>query len=384
LSAQEFRGTILGRVSDTTGAVIPNVPVIVTNLSTNGSVQALSASSGNYTAPLLIPGMYRVSARKEGFKQFVRENIEVQVQDRIQIDIVLEPGVVTETVLVTAAPPLLEASSASIGGVVDQDKLISLPLNGRNPYLVARIMPGVMPTDNRSFARPFDNGATSNVSMGGNPRASNDVLLDGIPNVEASNTIAFVPSVEAVQEMRVQTNTFDAEFGRAAGGVINVTVKSGTNRFHGSLHEFWRNDILEANNFFNNRVGERKPRQRYNMFGATSGGPVYIPKVYDGRNRTFVFGSWESIRQADPNFTGRNRANQRAACRRFLAQLRRPRALPDHIRSLLHAAQSRPGGHLSARALPQQQDPAGAHGSGGAQHPQNVWRPESAWPPAQL
>ncbi len=300
VSAQEFRGTILGRVADTTGAVIPNVPVMVTNLSTNTSVQALSASSGNFTAPFLIPGMYRVSARKEGFKQFVRENIEVQVQDRIQIDIVLEPGVVTETVLVTAAPPLLEASSASIGGVVDQDKLISLPLNGRNPYLVARIMPGVMPTDNRAFARPFDNGATSNVSMGGNPRASNDVLLDGIPNVEATNTIAFVPSVEAVQEMRVQTNTFDAEFGRAAGGVINVTVKSGTNRFHGSLHEFWRNDILEANNFFNNRVGARKPRQRYNMFGATSGGPIYIPKLYDGRNRTFVFGSWESIRQADP------------------------------------------------------------------------------------
>src|SRR5574341_598986 len=100
--------------------------------------------------------------------------------------------------------------------------------------------------------------------------------------------------------MKVQTNTFDAEFGRAAGGVVNVTVKSGTNTFHGGLHEFWRNDILEANNFFNNRVGARKPVQRYNMFGANAGGPLYLPHIYDGRNRTFLFGSWESVRQADP------------------------------------------------------------------------------------
>ncbi len=300
LYGQEFRGTILGRVLDASGAVVPNVPVTITNTSTNVSVRATSTSNGNYTAPFLIPGTYRVSAQMQGFKSFVREGIEVQVQDRIQVDVLLEPGVVTETVQVRAESPLLETSTASVGEVVDQMKIINLPLNGRNPYLVARIVPGVQPTDERSFARPFDNGATSNISMGGNPNGSNDVLLDGIPNVDAGNTVAFIPSVEAVQEMKVQTNTFDAEFGRAAGGVVNVTVKSGTNSFRGSLHEFWRNDILEANNFFNNRAGQGKPIQRFHMFGANLGGPVYLPKLYDGRNRTFVFGSWESIRQSDP------------------------------------------------------------------------------------
>jgi hypothetical protein len=300
LLGQEFRGTILGRAVDSSGAVVPGVPIIVTNTNTNTSVKTLSAPNGNYTVPFLIPGPYKVSAQMEGFKAFVREGIEVQVQERVHVDVVLEPGVVTETVMVTAEAPLLESSTASVGEVVDQAKIINLPVNGRNPYMVARIAPGIQPTDTRSFTRPFDNGGTSNISMGGNPSQSNDVLLDGIPNVNGGNTIAFIPSVEAVQEMKVQTNTFDAEFGRAAGGVVNVTVKSGTNQLHGSLHEFWRNDILEANNFFNNRVGEGKPIQRFHMYGATAGGPLYVPRVYDGRNRTFIFGSWESIRQADP------------------------------------------------------------------------------------
>ncbi|MEK7405535.1 MAG: TonB-dependent receptor [Acidobacteriota bacterium] len=297
---QEFRGTILGRVLDTSGAVVPRAAITVTNTETRVSVKLESAENGNYTVPFLIPGRYRVAAQVQGFKAFVREGIEVQVQDRVHVDVVLEPGVVTETVLVRSEAPLLEASTASVGEVIDQTKIINLPLNGRNPYLIARIAPGVQPTDARSFARPFDNGATSNISMGGNPNSSNDVLLDGIPNVDAGNTVAFIPSVEAVQELKVQTNTFDAEFGRAAGGVVNVTVKSGTNILHGALQEFWRNDHLEANNFFNNRVGQGKPRQRFHMFGANAGGPVYLPRAYDGRNRTFIFGSWESIRQTDP------------------------------------------------------------------------------------
>jgi outer membrane receptor protein involved in Fe transport len=285
---------------DSSGAVVPNVPITITNAATNTSVQTESAATGNYAAPFLIPGTYSVTAQMTGFKAFRRDQIEVTVQSRVQIDIVLEPGAVTETVVVRAETPVLETSTASVGQVVDLDKILHLPLNGRNPYLIARIAPGIQPTDNRSFARPFDNGATSNISMGGNPNRSNDVLLDGIPNVDVTNQVAFIPSVEAVQEMKVQTNTFDAEFGRAAGGVINVTVKSGSNQFHGSLHEFLRNDALEANNFFNNRVGAGKPVQRYNMFGATAGGPLYLPRLYNGRNRSFVFGSWESVRQSDP------------------------------------------------------------------------------------
>ncbi|MGH9723190.1 MAG: TonB-dependent receptor domain-containing protein, partial [Bryobacteraceae bacterium] len=222
------------------------------------------------------------------------------VQDRIEINVVLEPGQISETVIVRGETPLLETASASVGQVVDQTSIANLPMNGRAVYLIARISPGMIPTDTRLFTRAFDNGAVSNVSMGGSRASSNNILLDGIPNMNISSQVAFVPSADAVQEIKVQINTYDAEFGRAAGGVLNATVKSGTNQFHGSVYEFWRNDILEANSFINNSVGEGKPRQRYNLFGATAGGPVYLPKVYNGRNRTFVFGSWESIRQADP------------------------------------------------------------------------------------
>ena len=138
------------------------------------------------------------------------------------------------------------------------------------------------------------------VSMGGSRAKSNNILLNGIPNMNAVSQVAFVPSRDSVQEMKVQLNTYDTEFGRGAGGVINSTIKSGSDQFHGSLHEFFRNDKLEANSFIKNSVGGKKARQRFNLFGGTAGGPVYLPKLYNGRDRTFIFGSWESIRQSDP------------------------------------------------------------------------------------
>ncbi len=300
LPAQEFRGTILGRVTDSTGGVLASCPVSITNESTNTVVKTTTTVAGTFVVPFLVPGSYTVTAQLSGFRTFQRQNIIVQVQDRIEIDIVLEPGQVNETVVVRGETPLLETASASVGQVVGQSSIVNLPMNGRAVYLMARIVPGMVPTDTRLFTRPFDNGAVSNVSMGGSRANSNNILLDGIANMNITSQVAFVPSPDAVQEMKVQINTYDAEFGRAAGGVLNATVKSGTNQFHGSLYEFWRNDILEANSFINNAVREGKPRQRYNLFGATAGGPVYIPKLYDGRNRTFVFGSWEGIRQADP------------------------------------------------------------------------------------
>lgn len=301
--AQEFRGTILGRVTDSSGAVVPNAPVTVTNENTNTAVKTATTAAGTYTVPFLLPGTYTISVQSSGFRAFERRGIVVQVQDRIEINVVLEPGQITETVVVRGETPLLETASASVGQIVDQNNITNLPMNGRAVYLMARIVPGMVPTDTRLFTRPFDNGAVSNVSMGGSRAGNNNILLDGITNMNITSQAAFVPSPDAVQEMKVQINTYDAEFGRAAGGVLNAIVKSGTNQFHGSLYEFWRNDILEANSFINNSVDEGKPRQRYNLFGATAGGPVYIPKLYDGRNRTFVFGSWESIRQADPTST---------------------------------------------------------------------------------
>jgi trimeric autotransporter adhesin len=298
--AQEFRGSILGSVTDSSGAVVPGAEVTATNTATNIQARAVSAANGAYTIPFVLPGTYRVTAESPGFKALIREGVEVQVQQRVRIDFQLEPGVVTESVTVVGEVPLLDASNASLGEVIGLRQITELPQAGRNAYLQARIAPGIMPTDTRLFARVFDNGAVSNISISGAPARSNDMLLDGIPNADNSNTVVFIPTVEAVAEMKAQTNTYDAEFGRAAGGTVNITVRSGTNQFHGSLLEFIRNDAMEANSFFNNRSGLTKPRQRYNQFGATGGGPVYIPKVYDGRNRTFIFGSWESIRQSDP------------------------------------------------------------------------------------
>ena len=298
--AQEFRGTVLGRVTDSSGGLIANCSVSVTNENTNTVVKTTTTAAGAYTIPFLIPGSYTVSVQAAGFRTFQQQGVVVRVQDRVEIAVVLEPGVVSETVVVRGETPLLQTASASVGQVVDQTSILNLPMNGRAVYLAARITPGMVPTDTRLFTRAFDNGAVSNVSMGGSRANSNNILLDGIPNMNAVSQVAFVPSPDSVQEMKVQINTYDAEFGRGAGGVINAVIKSGNNQFHGSLHEFFRNDKLEANSFINNSVGERKARQRFNLFGGTAGGPVYLPRIYDGRNRTFVFGSWESIRQADP------------------------------------------------------------------------------------
>jgi carboxypeptidase family protein len=297
--AQEFRGTVLGRVVDASNAVVPSAAITVTNTATNTSVNTQTGADGSYLVPFLIPGFYRVTAEAAGFKKAVREGIEVRVQDRLTVDLTLQVGATSESVEVTASAALLETSTATIGQVIENRQLVSMPLNGRSAYLLARLAPGVLPTDTRTFTRPFDNGAISNSSLSGNRGKANEVLLDGISNVGADNTITFTPSIDATQEFKVQTNTYDAEFGRSAGGVINVTVKSGANQVHGSLFEFFRNNALDANNFFNNRVGAQKAPLHYNQFGVSVGGPAYLPKVYNGKDRTFFFFNYEAIRQLD-------------------------------------------------------------------------------------
>ncbi len=298
---QEFRGIILGSVTDVSGGAVPGAEVTAVNTATNVRLSATSTGDGTFTIPFVLPGEYQVTVQSPGFKAAIREGVEVRVQQRVRVDFKLEPGVVTESVTVVGEVPVLDTADASLGTVITQRQIADLPEAGRVSYLLARTAPGIVPTDARLFTRTFDNGAVSNISISGAPSKNNDVLLDGIPNAVGDNTVAFVPTTEAVEEIKLQVNTYDAEFGRAAGGALNVTVRSGTNEFHGSVLEFLRNDAFEANSFFNNRSGLPKPPQRFHQFGASAGGPVFIPKVYDGRNRTFVFGVWESIRQSDPN-----------------------------------------------------------------------------------
>jgi len=162
--AQEFRGTILGRVTDSSGAVVVNAAVSVTNQATNTVVKTATAQAGTYTIPFLLPGTYTISVQSPGFRAFERPDLVVQVQDRIEINVVLEPGQITETIIVRGETPLLETASGSIGQVVAQTNIINLPMNGRAVYLMARIVPGMVPTDTRLFTRPFDNGAVSSRS----------------------------------------------------------------------------------------------------------------------------------------------------------------------------------------------------------------------------
>jgi hypothetical protein len=264
LGAQEFRATISGTVTDQQSAIIPGAAVEVKNLDTNATVTTVTNDSGNYVVPFLPTGRYTISVSLAGFKRAVRENILLRVGDRIQLDFQMEVGGVAEQVTVTAEAPLLETASASKGSVIDSAKVQDLPLLGRNPFMLAAVASGVQysPTLASRSNRPFDNGGMDSFSINGGRTTTNEFLLDGVPdtNVESGSpsNLSFVPSPDATEEFKVQTNTYDAQYGRSGGGIINVSLKSGTNRLRGALYHYFRNDVLNANAFESNLAGIKK------------------------------------------------------------------------------------------------------------------------------
>ncbi|HWQ55449.1 MAG TPA: TonB-dependent receptor [Bryobacteraceae bacterium] len=299
LFGQEFRATIVGRVSDTSGAVIAGARVTATNVDTNTNINATTTATGDYVVPGLQPGRYQLRVQNPGFKAYVRDGITLQVQDRPAIDVTLEPGEITTSVTVAAETPLLETSTASRGEVVSQQEVESMPLNGRNIFMLGTLTAGVTFTGrgaSNSFIRTTSTDGMSLMAVSGGEPRNNEAILDGVSTQGANGTIQFVPSVEATQEFKVQTNNFDAELGRFTGGVVNATTKSGTNQAHGALYEFFRNSVLNARDTFANT----KPQFGYNLFGGSLGGPVYIPKVYNGKNRTFFFFNYEGSREGVP------------------------------------------------------------------------------------
>jgi Carboxypeptidase regulatory-like domain/TonB dependent receptor len=307
INAQENRATIVGTITDANGAAIPNATVNATNIETNRVTTTTSNDTGLYTLPFLQVGRYRVSISASGLKSIVQEGIELRVGDRTQLDFRMEVGQVSETVTVTGQTPPLDTATASRGQVIDEEKVRDLPLLGRNPFLLSALASGVQFTPSRgsiSF-RPFDNGGMDQISISGGRTRTNEFLIDGAPNTGTENgglgALAFVPSPDAVQEFRVQSNTYDAQFGRTGGGAINVSLKSGTNRLHGSLYHYFRNDLLNANSFENNAALARRTAFRWNQPGAVIDGPVWIPKVYDGRDKTFFMFSWEKIISSIPS-----------------------------------------------------------------------------------
>ena len=290
-AAQDFRGSINGKVTDTSGAVLPGTTVTATNGATNAMSSATTNSDGVYNLLYLPPGRYTVSLELQGFKKVVREGVDIRVGDRLTLDAQLELGQVEETLTVTAEALLLERSSASAGQVIDEKRIALMPLSDGNPFVLSRLVPGVAFTGDLKFSRPFDNAGTSSINADGST-GGNEFTLDGSPNMASGRRVAFVPPAGAVQEFKVQTASFDAADGHTAGAMVNVTLKSGTNALKGQGYYYMRDESLSATDFFVNKSGGEKPALGYDRFGGSAGGPLRLPG-YDGRDRTFFFGAVE-------------------------------------------------------------------------------------------
>jgi hypothetical protein len=297
LRAQAVSGTILGSVRDNSGGAVSNTPVVIVGESTGLSRTATTDAGGEYTAPSLPPGTYTVSVEARGFKKTSLTGLQLGVDQKIRADIVLEIGAVTETVQVEGAAPVVQSESSELAQTVTEKQIVDLPLNGRDFVQLTRIIPGIVrgiPGANIDGAGSLAWRASASFSANGQRTRDNNFMLDGVDNNESwLNSVVVFPSVDALEEFKVQTSTYSAEFGRSSGGVVNIQVKSGTNDFHGNLFEFLRNDKFDANDFFNNKSGRAKPPFRQNQFGGTLGGRIV-------RDRTFFFMDYQGwrIRQA--------------------------------------------------------------------------------------
>jgi hypothetical protein len=295
LHAQESRATIIGRVTDTSGAVIPGAGVSFTNLDTAVAVRTQTNSEGNYFSSFLIPGTYRVVTDKTGFKSYIRSGVTLSVNDRLELNMSLEVGSQAESVTVTADASLLDSANVAVGRVVSVEEVKNLPIHLGDVDNIIRLGNGVGFTDQPAKDQPWQPLNTA-YAMAGSPSNRNEFTLDGASNTdhdEARSTIAqaWSPMADVVSEFKVQTATFDVSTGQTEGGVVNVSLKSGTNRFHGSAFFDKETAAVDANQFFANAAGQ--PRANLNLTnpGGSFGGPVIIPKVYNGKNRTFfLFG----------------------------------------------------------------------------------------------
>ncbi len=300
LPAQEFRSTIGGAVTDQQGAVLPSIAVLAVQVETGANFRTVTAEDGQYTLPFVPPGVYRVEVSAPGFKKFLRTGIQVSANERVPLDIQLELGSASETVEIAADASIIETSTASTGQVITSRQIENIPLNGRTPLTLAQLSFGVIPNSDPRFNRPFDNGGPSGFSIGGAPAQTNEILLDGAPDVTANDRVSYNPPVDVVQQVKVEIFQADSAAGHTGGGTVNQITKSGTNTAHGTLYEFNQTSALESRNFFLSRSGQKLPVGRFNQYGGTLGGPVYIPKLFDGRNKLFFFFAYEGIKDSYP------------------------------------------------------------------------------------
>jgi hypothetical protein len=289
---QESRGTILGQVTDSLQAVVPGVDLLLMNKATGAVLKGSSNEAGSFRFPYLAPGTYSLSANRTGFKQFVRDGIEIRVADNVEINVVLTVGDLSEKIQVTAEAPPLATADASLGTVINRASITELPIRDGSPAELALLAPGMVNTQSLRQRKAYTTLALSEISSNGTGSLGNQFTIDGIPNY-ASDRIAFSPPTTAVQEFKVQSATYDSSSGFTMGATINMATLGGTNALHGEAHEWFRNKSLDANSFFNNLNGRKKDNYKDNRFGASAGGPIVLPKLYNGRNKSFWFFAYE-------------------------------------------------------------------------------------------
>src|SRR5947209_5209298 len=297
ISSAQTTARVNGAITDTSNAVIPSVRVTVTNVDTGIQRETASDAAGFYEVTLLPPGNYNITAQKEGFRQTAREGVRLEINQVARIDFALQLGAVSETIEVKAAAPLLESSNSSVGQVIETKAVSDLPLNGRNFAQLAILSPGAIGVGYGpagtigSGSRPDDTRPGAELMVNGNREMSNNFMLDGVDDNFRRNALITVrPSIEDIQEFKMQTNLFGAEQGRSSGATVNIITKSGTNNYHGSAFEFIRNNDLDARNFFNAAGVAQQPPFHQNQFGGSLGGPVV-------RNKIFVFTDYEGLRK---------------------------------------------------------------------------------------
>jgi hypothetical protein len=301
--AQEFRSTISGAVTDPTGAAIANAQVKVRETRTNSKSQTITDTAGQYAIPFLVPGPYELTVTSSGFKEYIRKDITLASADHIVLDVRLSVGDTTQSVEVTADVPLINSENASTGQSITTKQVEDLPLNGRTPMMLAQLAMGVISTTQPSLVHPFDAGAPSALSIGGLASQTTELLLDGSPDATWDLRLAYSPPQDAVQEVRVKAFDTDAAYGHTGSGTANQILKSGTNGLHGSLWEFVQPNNLAANTYFNDKSGAPTPVTHQNQYGLTAGGPVILPKLFNGRDKLFWFFAWESMKDSQPNST---------------------------------------------------------------------------------
>jgi hypothetical protein len=308
--AQELRGKITGRVTDASGAVIPGATVKVTDVARATTSTLLTNEEGLFDAPYLLPGTYQVVVELAGFKKALEDNVQVAINDTRILTIKLDVGTVTETVTVTQAATTLASADADLGNTIDRKRVDELPSVHGDPYALIVLTPGVTYTGSTRLDRPFEPTHIVGYAMAGTRGNRSDLLIDGAPSTATANgnevIASYVPPTDITQEFKVQTATYDAQFGNTEGGVTSIAIKSGTNNIHGTAYIWTEPGGMAANDFFGNARGQARPFSFSNRPGGSVSGPVYLPGIYDGRNKTFFLFAYEGIRDSRPRFDATN------------------------------------------------------------------------------